>query len=152
MLTARVISGVANHFIMRLSEWTSALVLLNFGTTLLRTGVTFESPGYATMARVASEDTWGWCLLALAAVRLGALVMNGTFDWFARYSVYVRAVCASLSVFAWFLIGICLLAGNPSVPPGVGTYLTLMLTDIVMAGYIAGLAGDLERKRRDAAA
>lgn len=63
-----------------------------------------SSPGYAFMARMADERTWGRVILAVFALRFTALTANGTFDGFRRFSPMVRSLCAGIQAGVWFTI------------------------------------------------
>jgi putative Mn2+ efflux pump MntP len=144
MIALRVVSGIANHFIMRLPEWACCLILLMFGLTLLQDGNTFEQPSFSIMAHYASEDTWGLVLTLIGALRLTALVLNGTFKWFAPWSIRIRAASATLCCFAWFCIALGLFLGNPG-STGAKTYATLLAVDMIMSIYLGGQAGKVDR-------
>ena len=144
MIAFRVATGVTQHFVMRLPEWANTIILLMFGATLLQSGNTFDKPDFSVMARYASEDTWGWALVIIASVRLTALVLNGTFKWFAPWSIRLRAGTATLCCFAWFCIASGLFFGAPAAT-GWKTYTIHLFIDMILAIYLGGHAGKVDR-------
>ncbi len=144
MIALRVVAGVTNHFMMRLPEWACSIILLIFGLTSLQTGNTFDNASFSVMARYGSEDVWGRVLVAVASIRLTALILNGTFPWFVRWSVRIRAASATLCCFAWFSIALGLVLANPA-STGAKTYGALLVVDMILAVFIAGQAGRADR-------
>ena len=144
MIALRVVAGVTNHFMMRLPEWVNAVILTMFGLTLLQSGDTFNNPAFAVMKHYASENVWGAVLTGLGAVRLTALVLNGTFKWFARWSVRIRAGTATLCCFAWFCISAGLFMAD-SGSTGAKTYAAHLIVDMILAIHLGGQAGKVDR-------
>ena len=145
MIAFRVVSGVTQHFIMRLPEWANSFVLLLYGQTLLQPGDAFDRQAFSVMAHYASERSWGVALVGLGAVRLAALILNGTFARFAPWSVRIRALTATLCCFAWFCLSLSLYLGDPALP-GWKTYAAHLAVDIIMAIYLGGQAGRVDRE------
>jgi hypothetical protein len=149
MIVLRVVRGVSEHFLIRFVEWMNAAILFNFGLTLLRQPQTFATAHlYDTMAMLGSEREWGGTMLGIALVRIVALMLNGTFNWFNRLSPWTRVATAYLSAGVWFAVAISLLWVGTS-PPGIGTYGVLMVSDIVFAGIIAREATRVHVGSRD---
>lgn len=144
MIALRVVAGVANHFIMRLPEWGNAVILTMFGMTLLQTGNTFDRPDFVVMAHYATEETWGWVLVCLGMIRIFALVLNGTFEWFARWSIRIRAMTATLCCFAWFAVALSLYLANIN-STGAKTYAAHLAIDMILAMHLGGQAGKVDR-------
>lgn len=140
MIAIRIISGVVDHFAVRLAEWLCTLILLFFGLTLLRAGNSFENPSFVVLAAYADEDAWGCIIFAIAALRLLALILNGTFSWSARISLIVRSACATLCIGVWFALSVGIYLAGSSAPDS-RTYAMLMLADVFLAAYTAGRTG-----------
>jgi hypothetical protein len=149
VIVAKIYSGVRTHLSVRFAEWGLSYILLKFGLALLGEGDTFAtSTRYEAMRAMASEDTWGWCITLLALMRFLALTINGSFNGFSRLSPYVRAACATLSCFVWFLITLGLYTSGNRGDTGWGTYSGLLMIDFMVAYFVAGDAGKYERARR----
>lgn len=144
MIVFRVVRGVFDHFMSRLPEWICTTIMMSYGLTLLAPPDTFDGPAYTVMRHYASENTWGMSLTALSSVRLVALIINGTFPAFAKWSVRFRALCASLGCFGWFCVALGLFLATPWAP-GARTYTALLLTDVIVAIYLGGQAGKADR-------
>lgn len=149
MIALRVVRGVTKHFVARWTEWLLSSILFALGCKLLGASDTFaSSPGFRTMEAIGNEDTWGFFLCGISGFRLIALGLNGTFDWFARWSPIARCGFAALSGFAWFSIAMGIFLSNPN---GWGhlTYSGLLIADIINAMLAGGDAGASERRRRN---
>jgi hypothetical protein len=141
MVVFRVVRGVQRHFMYRLPEWAAALNMGLFAVTLLKPAKTFSSSAsYNVMASIADENTWGVAVGLVSAVRLIALLLNGTFPVFARYSPLTRSVCAFLSAAAWCALAVSFYRAN-TAGTAWGNYAVWMTLDWVMAVHVAGEAG-----------
>lgn len=120
MLIVRVASGVSRHFAARAAEWALAAVIFLWGWVLLLPHATFDLPAYHIMRAMAPETVWGFACVLIGVVRLGALVVNGTFanTAYSRWSPHVRMGMSFLSVFFWYSVTMTFLTG--SSPPGTG--------------------------------
>ena len=148
MIAVRIGKGVTDHLPFRLSEWGMAVNVLGIGVLFLTKTQAYSNPGFVVFAGWASEQTWGIILTVIGGLRLIALIVNGTFNNVAPWSVRVRALTSFFSVFAWF----CLCAGtflSGNGQTGALTYGTHMALDIFLASFLAGHAGDIDRKIRN---
>lgn len=101
MIVLRLAAGVCKHFPLRVSEWLMAIPSFGIGLVLLADPSMFDGRlGYATMARWAEETTWGLVLLATTALRLLALVVNGSFNSF-RLAPHLRAGASLVGAVVW---------------------------------------------------
>lgn len=146
----RIVRGVTEHFRARAPEWALSVMLVIWGAIVYAPGDTFTTPAWSVMQLIADERTWGLSALIIGAIRLLALIMNGTFwtTWYGRLSPHVRAVMAFLSCFVWLQISLGLvLAGTVST--GLAIYPLLLALDFYNVLSAAHDAGDMDRKRRD---
>lgn len=120
MIHAAIIRDVRYHMSTRAPEWWAALLMLAWGGWLERPIDSFgAAPSFAFMRQMASEEDWGAFLIALAAVRLAALLLNGTFRATRRWSPMVRSAAAGLSAAVWAFIATLTWgadAGSPITP------------------------------------
>lgn len=146
----RVYKGIHEHFPARRSEWVLAGIMTAWGWILLGPTDTFgRSPGWAQMAAMASEHTWGWAAAAIGIFRFAALVINGTFadTWYGRWSPHVRALASFLACFLWLQIAIGLYA---SWPPGLAAYTGLLVLDFMNIVAAMSDAAKMDKARADA--
>lgn len=114
MIIARLKRGVHQHFEVRYSEWLLTALGLAVGAKLLRSPAMFEAnAGYDFMARIANEWTWGEAVFFISVIRLAALVANGSFTGFRRFSPMARSLCAFAQSGVWFSIGIGIYVAAP---------------------------------------
>lgn len=136
----RIGRGVAGHFRLRVSEWFTTALLLQFGLILYAPPNVFEtSPNFAVMARWAAEETWGMLCLAVGGVHLLALTVNGTFPAF-RLSPHIRFAASFLACFMWFQITLAIFMSGVG-GTGLGTYrlvLALEIYNVIRAGLDVG--------------
>lgn len=112
-------------FPTRVTEWLLGAVLFSWGWMLLRPEETFAGPGYVGLARLASEEVWGWSCLLIGSARLVVLAVNGM--WIPSYRV--RSLAAFLSCFFWLQISLGFAAsGLPST--ALCVYPWFLLADI----------------------
>lgn len=130
MLIYRVARGVRDHFPVRATEWGFAALLLDTGRVLLTGEPNFTSRAFAPLAEYASETVWGLGCVTVGALRLLALLVNGTFAGTAymRWSPHVRMACAFASCFFWTQITLAYWAGAPEAVSGVA-YKWLLIID-----------------------
>jgi hypothetical protein len=148
VIVAKLVSGVTDHFITRLPEWIWSIILLNFGVTLLGSSDTFEgNVNFSVMERMAGENTWGWFLTVIGGLRLLSLVINGTFKPLCVWTPHARALGATFSCFAWFLIALGIFLANPAAT-GWKTYAGLLIGDMIVAVVVAGEAARALRAGR----
>lgn len=142
-----LILHIRRHFRARATEWMLAIVMLLFGVILLQPAAAFSGrPSYAELARIASEDMWGWLCLVVGGVRIAALTVNGAF----HPSPHARGVLALVSVFFWFELGLgFMMAGDPL---GLAVCPVAAVFDTFNAAMAAGDAGGMDRQARGRAA
>lgn len=135
-----LILHIRRHFRARATEWMLSGVMLLWGALLLRPGQTFAQPVYSELARIASEEWWGWICLITGAVRLVALIINGAM----RPSPHLRAGLAFVSTYFWFelSLGFVLSGGQGTA---LAVYPLAFLFDLFNAAMAAGDAGASDR-------
>lgn len=133
MLIVKVVRGIQSHLPARAAEWALGAVLFNWGWILLLPRQTMGREAYDLMLAVAPEAAWGIGCLAVGAVRLLALVINGTFAQtaYSRYSPHVQAGMSILSCFFW--LQIVLSFALAPVGTGVAVYPVLLVLDLYCA-------------------
>ncbi|MFG1465281.1 hypothetical protein V5F77_20565 [Xanthobacter sp. DSM 24535] len=135
-----LILHIRHHFRARATEWMLSGVMLLWGALLLRPGQAFSQPAYSELARIASEEWWGWICLITGAVRLVALIINGAM----RPSPHLRAGLAFLSSYFWFELSLgFLLAGGYGT--ALAVYPLAFVFDLFNAAMAAGDAGASDR-------
>ena len=98
----------------RLVEWLFAGMMISWGMWLLSPAwVTFDNPQYAALNRLAGETSWGAFSVAIGAIRISALVVNGRY---ARTPI-ARLLCSSLGVIWWLVLMYLFLITPQSNPP-----------------------------------
>lgn len=136
----RIGRGVAGHFRLRVSEWFTTALLLQFGLILYFPPDVFPtSPNFAVMAKWASEETWGHLCLTVGGVHLAALTVNGTFPAF-RLSPHIRFAASFIACFLWFQITLAIFMSGVG-GTGLGTYrlvLALEIWNVIRAGLDVG--------------
>lgn len=111
MIIARLYRGVSSHFPARASEWALAAILFLWGLNAMFTPDYFNRPLWLPLREMLPEELvllppplfWGGGALLVAVLRLGALIVNGTFAdtaW-SRFSPHVRMLMSVLSCFFW---------------------------------------------------
>lgn len=100
----------------RLVEWLFAGMMLSWGCWLLNPGWnTFDNPQYAALALIVPEEVWGAWSVAVAAIRIAALVINGRY----RRTPLLRLACSLLGL-VWWLVLIYLFVVSPHPNPAAG--------------------------------
>lgn len=103
IILRRIGVGITKHLPARASEWALALILFIWALNCIFTPGYLERPAWLWLADHGSQGLWGGAALVIAALRLLALIINGTFAdtaW-SRRSPHVRAAMAFLSCFFW---------------------------------------------------
>lgn len=132
----RIRDGVVNHFPIRVSEWIMIYPTIGMGIALKTQPDMFNtSPSFASIASWADEITLAAIVLACAAIRLVALIVNGTFQGFG-ISPHLRLFAAVVGLIFWsqftfgFLDAALFKGGAWS---GVIAYSTLMIIEMTNA-------------------
>lgn len=102
MIIVRLVSGIVDHFPVRVSEWVMTYAICGLGWVFWLDPWTFEkSTSFAEMARWADERTWAVVCILTAFLRLGALIVNGTFKHRFRYSPHLRGAASLIACVFW---------------------------------------------------
>lgn len=110
----RLFHGVATHFERRLQEWGLAGWMCTVGWIFLHAEDHFQSmPAYGLMRRLVSEQRWGWISLAIGAMWLAALTLNGTFIPFRKFSPWFRGAMSLATATYCILTAIESVGSNP---------------------------------------
>ena len=107
------------HFKARQFEWGMGLLLLVWAVNIAVVPAAFDQPTFGAIRSVASPLVWTVICCAIAALRLGALYINGTW----RASPFIRAGTAALSGLFWTALALGLWASrlpNTGVPIYLG--------------------------------
>lgn len=133
-ILARIVTGIRNHFPVRVSEWIMTYALYALGLVFLLDPDTFEkSTSFAEMARFADQRTWGIVLLFAGNLRLIGLGINGTFHEHFKYAPHLRGVASLVSCFMWGQITLGVTAAyftSGGVLTGFVIYSAAMATDL----------------------
>lgn len=104
----RIVTGIQTHFPDRALEWLCAANIVYWGARLTApTDAWTNAAAWEFMLSWGlSENQWGWVFVLIGAVRLLALVINGTFagTWYAAASPWVRATTAGAGAVVWFMV------------------------------------------------
>lgn len=148
VLILRVYDGAKGHFAARFWEWMFAFALLAAAYVFIVVPQNyFVAPTYSIISRIASPQAWGTMLLVIAFARVTALILNGTFETFRRYSPPVRSITSLLSAISWgvVILGLHQVEGNilAKIP-----YIVLFIGDVRLFYTVADEAVDVEREYR----
>lgn len=113
----------------RLIEWLFAGMMLSWGAWLLSPAwTTFDNPQYAALASLAREEIWAAWSIGVAALRMGALVVNGRY----RRTPLLRIACSLLGLIWWLvLIHLFLITPQQNPPAGFSWYPVFVLFEAV---------------------
>ncbi len=140
----RLWSGIANHFRLRATEWFGCAVLLQLGKTLYFPPPAFpHSESWDVMAAMMSEESWGLIFLAIGALRLAALTVNGTFKGF-RFSPHIRCATAFLAAGLWLQVVLSMLEAAPN-GTGYVVYRLILLLELYNVWRSAADAGHVAK-------
>lgn len=126
-MSVLVLRNIATHFQARSPEWVTGVGLSLWGASLIGPDQVFARPGFANLAALADETTWGFVALTVGIVRILALFVNGSFEGF-QYSPHLRALTGFISCFVWTSIWIGLVTSSPT---GRIVYLMLLAIEII---------------------
>ncbi len=105
-LIVRLYRGVADHFVIRWTEW--AMLWPTFGLWIglqLDPDMFSKSPSFVVLASWATESTWSFVFGMAMLCRFAALAINGTFKGFA-FSPHIRAAVSLIGVVIWSQISL----------------------------------------------
>jgi hypothetical protein len=97
----------------RTVEWLLAALMVGWGIFLLMPWTTFDAPLYHWLALLAGERTWGSFSVAIGALRMVALYINGSW----RRTPLIRAFAAVMGLIWWIVIGFLISFGVHGAPP-----------------------------------
>lgn len=153
MILVRVRDGVRHHFPARKAEWACAFMSLGIGIQFLQPESTFAlSRAYAGMAAMAPEGVWGAACFGVGAIRLAALIINGTFaeSWYGRWSPHVRASLAALACFVWTTLWIGVVNSATPASLGLAIWPVVLFLDIANVVQATHDARDQDMRARNA--
>ena len=115
---------IKHRFGPRMTEWMIATIIFLWGFVLLLPAETFEEDNWTFFKSVMTENSWGWTMMTLGAMRIGGLIVNG-----ARKNVtpWIRVFSAGCGFIVW--IGIIVAFALSGV---VGTWLAVYPTIAVI--------------------
>lgn len=113
------------RFRERVAEWMCAYIITWYGLIFLLPSRTFESPTYIPLARIASEDAWGYICLFVGVARFTVLIINGF--WLPSYRL--RSLFALMSIVFWMQLSLGAVFFN-SQTVGVAIFPALLLGDL----------------------
>ena len=152
MIAFRLAQGVKSHFVTRLPEWLLAGQIGLTGLQFLRSNDAFERGiSYRVIARFVTETTWGLIALSISLFWLTALILNGSFKWFVRWSRWVRTLSAFVAAGFWSISVVGTYEANwlsPAVVNNLGYAVLAFLVSLITAREV----GAADRKAKDAAA
>lgn len=125
MLFAHITKSFRETFPARASEWALAVMLMNWAIVLTLLPNVFEQQAYfAPMNALMKQTSWAYVCLAVSAVRLTVLIVNGML----KRSPHLRALTSFFSALVWFEISIGFLqTGSPTT--GLAIYPVLFALD-----------------------
>jgi len=145
----RIVRDIGSHFPARVHEWITAFAVMAWGVIIALPFDAFaQSAAWSRMSRIASEDVWAAAAITVGALRIIALVINGTF-WrtaYGRWSPHVRAAGCLLSSAVWASISIGL-TDAPYWTTGLAMYPAAAMIDIANAWNAARDAGRMDGVR-----
>lgn len=106
MIVVRMATGVKQHFHIRATEWVMLYPSVLLGYVLVQFPNMFSAgQAFNTIARWGSESSWAIFVLMCALIRLGALLVNGTFSGFG-YSPHLRLLASMFGAGFWSQFGL----------------------------------------------
>jgi hypothetical protein len=141
--TSALWTGIAAHWLLRWPSWVMSAVLFGIGVMLFLNPHIFthdvKAYQYIYLNEIINQRFWAFCCTGIGAMRLAALIINGTIPTFI-WSPHVRAAGSAISCFIWLQIFLATLAmclvdsWNTAMP----IYAGMLVVDI-MNTYIAAL-------------
>lgn len=106
MIVVRMATGVKKHFHIRATEWVMLFPTVVLGLVLLFQSTMFDTgPSFSVIKGWADEKTWALFVLLCAALRTGALAVNGTFQGFG-VSPHMRLSASFAGALFWSQFGL----------------------------------------------
>lgn len=134
MIAVRVVGGMKSHFHIRATEWVMLYPTIWMGVAMIYQDRMFStSPSFSVLSGWAGENIWALLVLICALLRLGALIVNGTFQGFG-ISPHLRLFASFAGTLFWsqFCLGLFVAAitsgGAWSAPIA---YSTLILMEVL---------------------
>lgn len=108
------------HFKKRPTEWYNAFILFIMGIQIERMDADFFSQykAFKLILSFVTSHQFGAISLIISIVWIIALIMNGSFDWFAKWSRFFRSVCSLFAAVFWTFMAVELLWINDASPFG----------------------------------
>lgn len=152
MLILRIWNGVIDHFPIRRSEWINSCVMIGWGVVVLLDNRPLTG-AWHILGQLMPEIFWALMLMTVGAIRLLALLVNGTFPktWYGRVSPHVRVGMSLLSSLVWLQLVIATI-GSPVLTTGLVAYLGYLVSDALNTLSSAAEARELDKGRRNVAA
>lgn len=89
---------IQHRFGPRILEWFISFVMVQWGVVLLLPFDSMESPAWAFMRSVASEESWGLFFTLTGMIRLSGLIVNGSLP---RVTPHIRIYAAMFGFMVW---------------------------------------------------
>lgn len=144
---SRFVKGITDHFILRYPGWIMSTLMIVIGFDFLDNVELFQNGGWGDPVRfiylqrvLSSQTAWAEAFIAVGALRILALTINGSFPGFP-WSPHIRCLGHALACFPW--IQICLATWIHASGTTFGVYCALLGFD-VMEAYKAALEIDSE--------
>ncbi len=144
-----VMRDIKAHFQARRSEWATACMVIGWGSIVSMTfPIVQRSPAWGVLARLASEELWGFAAVTVGVMRLIALILNGTFwrTWCGRWSPHIRAAGCGAPSIVWLAITLVLWA-SLFITTGLPIYAGLFALDAINAWGASREAGAMDGAR-----
>ena len=127
----RVVTGIRDHLPERGLEWVLAFNISWWGWKLTDPAVQWTNAVAwdFMLSWGLTEEAWGWLCVFIGALRILALIINGTFanTWYSKASPWVRAMTAGAGAIVWFMVVLSVSAANTS---GSGIYQLPLALDL----------------------
>jgi len=131
MMIIRIATGIQRHLPERALEWLCAFNMVWWGLKLAGEGTAWANvAAWEFMLSFGlTENGWGWLCVFIGALRLLALVINGTFagTWYSEVSPWVRGITAGLGAVVWFMVFLSVSSAETS---GGGIYQLPLILDL----------------------
>jgi hypothetical protein len=93
-----IILELRKHFPPRAIEWLISGILMSWGITVILTPGLFRlNEAFTGLLAMAPQERWGLYAMAIGAIRMGALFINGSW----RRTPIIRVLCSFASAFVW---------------------------------------------------